>query len=245
MRRAGFAFRMHFSRFLLRSVPPLTSALPPLHLLPTSSISYSIFSCLPSRYKLICNATWPTYRGSDKDGTATIIDDQGFSDDVQYGKTKVFIRHPQTIFTLEQQRTNKLPAITLLLQRVRFIYVLSQSDRILSRCGGEQWQGSGRNKCEPSTKSWMLIENTSSENSFTVCTRAMGTVFANQLFDHSINHFSNARNMRGFGKSVRWPPCPRGLEDVSHTFQRAHARLEIPVDFSFLLFLFYVGGVHT
>ncbi|ELU10080.1 hypothetical protein CAPTEDRAFT_167519 [Capitella teleta] len=161
VRRAGFAFRMHFSRFLLR-------------------------------YKLICNATWPTYRGSDKDGTATIIDDQGFSDDVQYGKTKVFIRHPQTIFTLEQQRTNKLPAITLLLQRM--------------------WRGTMARKRAKQMRAVYKIMDAYRK-------------YKLRKFIHGLHKsYGNARNMRGFGKSVRWPPCPRGLEDVSHTFQRAHAR---------------------
>lgn len=68
---------------------------------------------------MICDATWPNYRGgSDEAGVKKIISEQGFSDDVQYGRTKVFIRSPHTIFTLEEARTKKIPGIVLLLQKV-------------------------------------------------------------------------------------------------------------------------------
>ena len=69
---------------------------------------------------MICQDTWPNYRhGSDKDGTRAIIDGEGYGGDVQYGKTKIFIRHPQTIFALEQKRSSLLPGIVLLLQKAR------------------------------------------------------------------------------------------------------------------------------
>jgi myosin-1 len=63
--------------------------------------------------------TWPNYRGSDKDGVRTIIDHMGFSDDVKYGKTKIFIRSPRTIFALEKARAKKIPPMVTFLQRVR------------------------------------------------------------------------------------------------------------------------------
>lgn len=62
--------------------------------------------------------TWPKYEGSDKDGVKAIIDHMDFSDDVKYGKTKIFIRSPQTIFELEKERASKIPQLVLFLQRV-------------------------------------------------------------------------------------------------------------------------------
>ena len=68
---------------------------------------------------MISKYTWPNFRGgSDKDGCRRIIDEQGFAEDVQYGKTKVFIRSPQTIFSLEEARTEKIPGIVVFLQKV-------------------------------------------------------------------------------------------------------------------------------
>ncbi|CAB0000988.1 unnamed protein product [Nesidiocoris tenuis] len=54
------------------------------------------------RYKMISRYTWPNYRGSDKEGTKVLIDEKGFSHDVKYGETKIFIKSPGTLFTLEQ-----------------------------------------------------------------------------------------------------------------------------------------------
>lgn len=87
VRRAGFAYRIHYGRFL-------------------------------QRYKMVCDATWPHYRGrNEKDGVRAIVHDRRFEDDVLYGKTKLFIRSPQTLFGLEQARTAKLPSICTFLQK--------------------------------------------------------------------------------------------------------------------------------
>ncbi|XP_050418381.2 unconventional myosin-Id isoform X2 [Patella vulgata] len=86
VRRAGFAFRMHYDRFLLR-------------------------------YKCICTKTWPVYRGGDVDGTKCIINEKGFQDDVKYGRSKIFIRSPQTLFSLEETRDAKIPTIVSFLQK--------------------------------------------------------------------------------------------------------------------------------
>jgi myosin-1 len=52
---------------------------------------------------MISQYTWPNYRGgSDKDGVKVLMEEQGFADDVKYGNTKIFIRSPKTLFSLEQ-----------------------------------------------------------------------------------------------------------------------------------------------
>ncbi|XP_059159355.1 unconventional myosin-Id-like [Physella acuta] len=86
VRRAGFAYRMQYDRFM-------------------------------KRYKMICKKTWPNFHGQVTDGVKTIIDTLGFSSDVKYGKSKIFIRSPQTLFSLEQARDAKIPSIVLCLQR--------------------------------------------------------------------------------------------------------------------------------
>ncbi|XP_030052562.1 unconventional myosin-Ig [Microcaecilia unicolor] len=88
VRRAGFAYRQPYDRFLLR-------------------------------YKMTCEYTWPNHlMATDRDATKAIIDQHGFQDDVAYGLTKVFIRTPQTLFTLEYERAQLIPIIVLLLQKV-------------------------------------------------------------------------------------------------------------------------------
>ncbi|CAB3374689.1 Hypothetical predicted protein [Cloeon dipterum] len=87
VRRAGFAYRQRYDLFL-------------------------------RRYKMISQYTWPNFRsGNDKDGVKVLMDEQGYSDDVKYGKTKIFIRSPRTLFSLEQKRSRMIPGIVILLQK--------------------------------------------------------------------------------------------------------------------------------
>lgn len=88
VRRAGFAYRMLYDRFL-------------------------------KRYKMLSPATWPNYRhGVDKDGCRVLIEEKSFLLDVKWGKTKIFVRSPQTIAALEDERDKLLPAIVVFLQKV-------------------------------------------------------------------------------------------------------------------------------
>ncbi|XP_063780654.1 unconventional myosin-Ig [Pseudophryne corroboree] len=88
VRRAGFAYRQSYDRFLLR-------------------------------YKMTCEYTWPNHlMDTDMEATKALIDQHEFQDDVAYGYTKVFIRTPQTLFSLEQERAQLIPIIVLLIQKV-------------------------------------------------------------------------------------------------------------------------------
>ncbi|XP_037927724.1 unconventional myosin ID [Teleopsis dalmanni] len=87
VRRAGFVHRQRYDKFLLR-------------------------------YKMISQFTWPNFRmGTERDGVRVLIEEKGFSNDVKYGHTKIFIRSPNTLFSLEQQRNKMLPHIVTLLQK--------------------------------------------------------------------------------------------------------------------------------
>lgn len=55
------------------------------------------------RYKMISKFTWPNFvAGTPKDGTRVLIEECGFENDVKYGRTKIFIRTPHTLFALEK-----------------------------------------------------------------------------------------------------------------------------------------------
>lgn len=52
---------------------------------------------------MISQYTWPNFHGgTDHEGTKILVEEQGFTSDVKYGKTKIFVRSPQTLFALEQ-----------------------------------------------------------------------------------------------------------------------------------------------
>ena len=69
---------------------------------------------------MITEQTWPNYRGrgGERGGCELIVKDHNYSDDVQYGKTKLFVKSPQTVFSLENSRSEMIPGITIFLQKV-------------------------------------------------------------------------------------------------------------------------------
>ncbi|XP_034400540.1 unconventional myosin-Ig isoform X2 [Cyclopterus lumpus] len=88
VRRAGFAYRQHYARVL-------------------------------QRYKMTCEYTWPNHlMGSDREAVEAIVTQHGFQDDVAYGHTKLFVRTPRSLFTLEQERAALIPILVLFLQKV-------------------------------------------------------------------------------------------------------------------------------
>jgi myosin I len=88
VRRAGYAFRELFPDFL-------------------------------HRYKMLTKETWPQWHGDIKDGIRHILeyvhceDGHGF----QFGKTKVFVRQPEVITELEEQRLRRLEDIAIIIQK--------------------------------------------------------------------------------------------------------------------------------
>lgn len=76
--------------------------------------------CPSCRYKMISEFTWPNHDlPSDRDAVKRLLQGCGFDHDVAYGKTKVFIRTPRTLFSLEEQRVEMVQRIVLFLQKVR------------------------------------------------------------------------------------------------------------------------------
>ncbi|KAG7204040.1 hypothetical protein KM043_001899 [Ampulex compressa] len=87
VRRAGFAYRQKYDRFLKRYKM-------------ISQYTWPNFR-----------------GGSDKDGVRTLMDEKGFAHDVKYGHSKIFVRSPQTLFALEKARSDLIPGIVVLLQK--------------------------------------------------------------------------------------------------------------------------------
>lgn len=87
VRRAGFAYRQDYERFL-------------------------------QRYKMMSDRTWPNFHGPAKDGTRVLLEAANLGRDVEYGKTKIFIRHPKTLFLLEEARARIIPSIVIFLQKM-------------------------------------------------------------------------------------------------------------------------------
>lgn len=69
------------------------------------------------RYKMISEYTWPNYRGTHKEGVEVLMQINNFQDDVKFGRTKLFIRSPNTLFSLENKRNEMIPVIVTFLQK--------------------------------------------------------------------------------------------------------------------------------
>ncbi|XP_061888070.1 unconventional myosin-Ih-like [Entelurus aequoreus] len=71
VRRAGFAYRRKYEIFL-------------------------------QRYKALCPDTWPNWKGTAAEGVQCLIKHLGYKpDEYKMGRTKIFIRHPETLFATE------------------------------------------------------------------------------------------------------------------------------------------------
>eukprot|EP01104_Vermistella_antarctica_P007042 TRINITY_DN1777_c0_g1_i1.p1 TRINITY_DN1777_c0_g1~~TRINITY_DN1777_c0_g1_i1.p1 ORF type:complete len:946 (+),score=249.72 TRINITY_DN1777_c0_g1_i1:407-3244(+) len=88
VRRAGFCFRLPFGKFL-------------------------------NRYKMLAKETWPVWHGALQEGCKKILtqihltDERGF----QFGRTKLFIRQPEWVYTLEEMRLRKLDDLVTIIQK--------------------------------------------------------------------------------------------------------------------------------
>uniref|UniRef100_A0A8C6TSW5 Myosin IG n=1 Tax=Neogobius melanostomus TaxID=47308 RepID=A0A8C6TSW5_9GOBI len=88
VRRAGFAYRQPYERFL-------------------------------QRYKMTCEYTWPNHlMPTDQEAVRAIVSQHGFDADVDYGRSKLFVRSPRSLFSLEQERNQLIPILVLFLQKV-------------------------------------------------------------------------------------------------------------------------------
>ncbi|XP_019850778.1 PREDICTED: LOW QUALITY PROTEIN: unconventional myosin-Id-like [Amphimedon queenslandica] len=69
------------------------------------------------RYKVLSPATWPSYNGSIQQATAAILDQVKLLTTPELPKTKIFIRSPQTLTSLERRRLDAIPRIVVILQK--------------------------------------------------------------------------------------------------------------------------------
>jgi myosin-1 len=102
VRRAGFAYRAPFQKFMERYLQPPPPTIPQNQTLtnPYPAFSFPLFSC--TRYFLIskqCSyAAQRIWKGDDISGCKAILTDNYIgTDQYQIGKTKIFIRHPETV----------------------------------------------------------------------------------------------------------------------------------------------------
>ncbi|XP_036886159.1 unconventional myosin-Ia [Sturnira hondurensis] len=88
VRRAGYAFRQLYRPFL-------------------------------ERYRLLSRSTWPRWNGGDREGVEKMLGELSMSSkEVTFGKTKIFIKSPKTLFYLEEQRRLRVQQLATLIQKM-------------------------------------------------------------------------------------------------------------------------------
>ncbi|XP_022378794.1 unconventional myosin-Ia [Enhydra lutris kenyoni] len=87
VRRAGYAYRQRYGPFL-------------------------------ERYRLLSRSTWPRWNGGDREGVEKVVGELSLSsEELAFGKMKIFIRSPKTLFFLEEQRRLRLQQLATIIQK--------------------------------------------------------------------------------------------------------------------------------
>ncbi|KAI4896560.1 hypothetical protein NFI96_007802, partial [Prochilodus magdalenae] len=74
--------------------------------------------CL-ERYKMLCKQTWPHWKGPARAGVEVLLKDLEVpQDEFSYGRSKIFIRNPRTLFFLEDRRRQCLEDLATLIQKI-------------------------------------------------------------------------------------------------------------------------------
>ncbi|XP_018428886.1 PREDICTED: unconventional myosin-If [Nanorana parkeri] len=93
VRRAGFAYRRVFNKFLLR-------------------------------YAILTQETWPKWRGDERQGVQHLLRSVNMdADQYQMGRTKVFVKNPESLFLLEEMRERKFDTFARTIQKAWRRYI--------------------------------------------------------------------------------------------------------------------------
>ncbi|XP_028259817.1 unconventional myosin-If isoform X2 [Parambassis ranga] len=93
VRRAGFAYRRVFNKFLMR-------------------------------YSILTAETWPYWRGPEQQGVLHLLRSVNMDNDqYQMGRTKVFVKNPESLFLLEEMRERKFDTFARIVQKAWRRYI--------------------------------------------------------------------------------------------------------------------------
>ncbi|XP_064424693.1 unconventional myosin-If [Latimeria chalumnae] len=93
VRRAGFAYRRVFNKFL-------------------------------QRYAILTPETWPRWRGDERRGVQHLLQSVNMdADQYQMGKSKVFVKNPESLFLLEEMRERKFDGFARTIQKAWRRYI--------------------------------------------------------------------------------------------------------------------------
>ena len=65
---------------------------------------------------MIWEGTWPTYTWSDEEACRKMVSHYHLDKLVSFGKTKIFIKTPRTVYYLEEEREKRMPGVVSIIQ---------------------------------------------------------------------------------------------------------------------------------
>ncbi|XP_039925250.1 unconventional myosin-Ib isoform X7 [Hirundo rustica] len=75
-------------------------------------------ACL-ERYKMLCKQTWPHWKGPARAGVEVLFNELGIpEEEFSFGRSKIFIRNPRTLFKLEDLRKQRLEDLATLIGKI-------------------------------------------------------------------------------------------------------------------------------
>ena len=197
VRRAGFAYRRHYELFL-------------------------------KRYKPLCPSTWPNYNGAPKSGVEILCKHLAYSsDDVKFGKTKIFIRFPRVLFATEDALQNKKHDLATIIQAKYKCY--NQRQKYLKKRAAAI-------KIESTWRMYTAKKLLKKRKKAAEAVRAFikGFILRNKPPCKENRVFTNYRKyafltrLKGaLPKNVldkQWPSCPQNLEEASKELKILHTR---------------------
>uniref|UniRef100_A0A668APU2 Myosin IB n=1 Tax=Myripristis murdjan TaxID=586833 RepID=A0A668APU2_9TELE len=114
--------------------------------------------CL-ERYKMLCKQTWPHWRGPAREGVEVLMADlQVPAEELSYGRSKIFIRNPRTLFFLEERRRQCLQDLATLIQKIyrgwkcRTQFLLLKKSQVVVAAWYRRFAKRCRNLCRNSIK---------------------------------------------------------------------------------------------
>lgn len=176
VRKAGYASRQHYTRFLWR-------------------------------YKMLSDATWPTWNGTERDGVKAILTSVGVpSSAYELGVTKVFIKEARTFVLVEQKRQEAMPKVAVQIQKVWKGY----KTRVWFRQALAELREE-RRKLEE------LLRQKAACNAIGLC-----WTHAVVRRDHKkmLTVFANVASDRDFGKQAVWPTVSAFYQPLKELAQR-------------------------
>lgn len=164
------------------------------------------------RYKVICPDIWP-HCNPGKDACATLMKFCGIADEeYRLGKTKIFIRKPQTLFLLEEKRHEAVPAPITRSQGAFRGWMAQQDQRRTAAATTLQTRIRGKYQ----QMLWKTLKST-----ITLQLKLRGLVTM-KLIREIANHFDGIQNEPKLGADKSWPQGSKLTAHALSIFKRAH-----------------------